>query len=148
MKVILLQDIPGTGKKDQVLQVSDGFARNFLLPKTMAKEATSEVLNSIQKSKAAEAHRETLRKQGAAASAERLRKGVVTVAARAGEGERLYGSVTAQEVADALSAQHGIAIEKRRVELPEAIRALGEYEISVWLYAGVTVPMTLKVVRA
>lgn len=146
MKVILLQDVPGSGKKDQIINVSDGYARNFLLPKKLAREATAEALNSIERAKAAEKHRETQRRQEALNLADKLKKGLITVCARAGENDRLYGSVTSQEVAEALTEQHGVTIDKRKIELPESIRSVGEYTVSVWLYAGVSTEMRLKVV--
>jgi len=144
MKVILLADVKGTGKKEQIVNVSDGFARNFLFPRKLAVEATSTVLNSVERAKAAEDHRENQRRKEAADMAERLRSKEIRMSARAGERGRLYGSITGQEVADALEAQHGAKIDKRKVELSEPIRAVGEYEASVWLYAGITV--TMKVV--
>jgi len=145
MKVILLADVKGTGKKEQILEVSDGYARNFLFPRKLAVEATSTAMNSVQRAKAAEDHRESLRRQEAMDLAEKLRKQVIRLHARAGEKGRLYGSITGQEVADALEAQHGVKVEKRRVELSEAIRSIGEYEASVWLYAGITIPMRVVV---
>ncbi|HML48899.1 MAG TPA: 50S ribosomal protein L9 [Clostridia bacterium] len=145
MKVILLQDVAGSGKKDQIVNVSDGYARNFLFPKKLAREATAEALNAIERAKAAEKHREALRKQEALDLAEKLKKGLITVCARGGEGGRLYGSITAQEIGDALKAQHGVDIDKRKIELPESIRNVGDYTISVWLYAGVSTEMRLKV---
>ncbi|MDR2656280.1 MAG: 50S ribosomal protein L9, partial [Oscillospiraceae bacterium] len=93
----------------------------------------------------AEQHREARRKQDAETLARKLSKGVILVSARAGETDRLYGSVTAQEIAEALNAQYHVSIEKRRVELPEPIRALGEYPVTVWLYAGVEADMIVKV---
>jgi len=146
MKVILLQDIKGTGKKDQIIEVSDGFARNFLFPKKMAMEANRASLNAVEKAKSAEAHREQVRREEAEALAARLKDQVVTVHARAGEGSRLYGSVTAQEVADALAAQYDVKLEKRRVELSDPVRTVGDSEFGVWLYAGVTAKMVLRVV--
>jgi large subunit ribosomal protein L9 len=145
MKVILLQDIKGTGKKDQIIEVSDGFARNYLFPKKLALEASRASLNAVEKSKAAEAHREQLRLQEAEALAARIKGHVISVNARAGEGSRLYGSVTAQEVADALTAQYNVKVEKRRVELPEPVRTVGESEVTVWLAPGVTAKMVLRV---
>ncbi len=145
MKVILLADVKGTGKKEQIVEVSDGYARNFLFPKKLAMEATATAINSVKRAKEAEAHREDLRRKEAMDMAERLRKQVIHLKARAGEKGRLYGSITGQEVADALEKQHGVAIEKRRVELSEPIRSIGEYEASVWLYAGVTIPMRVIV---
>ncbi|MDR1598758.1 MAG: 50S ribosomal protein L9 [Oscillospiraceae bacterium] len=145
MKVIFLEDVPGTGKKDQIAAVSDGYARNFLLPRKLAREATPDALNAIQRAKSAEQHREVKRKQDAEELARKLNKGAIVVAARHGESDRLYGSVTAQEIAEALNAQYHVNIEKRRVELPEPIRALGEYPVTVWLYAGVEANMIVKV---
>ena len=146
MKVILLQDIKGTGKKDQIIEVSDGFARNYLFPKKLAMAASAASLNAVQKAKSAETHREQVRKQEAEALAARLKGQVVSVRARAGEAGRLYGSVTAQEVADALAAQFDVKLEKRRVELYDPVRTVGDCEIGVWLYAGVTAKMVLRVI--
>lgn len=145
MKVILLQDVKGTGKKDQIIEASDGFARNFLFPKKLAVEATPAALNAVNKAKAAEQHREDMRKAEAQELARKLSGRVIRVSARAGEGGRLYGSVTAQEIADALNSQHGVKIEKRRVELPEPIRTASDTEVSVWLYPGITAKMTVKI---
>jgi len=145
MKVILLKDVPGTGKKEQILEVSDGFARNYLLPRKLGMEATASALNSISHAKAAEEHRESLRKQEAMATADKLRKKEIRLVARAGETGRLYGSITGQEVADALLKQHGVKVEKRRIELSDTIRSVGEYEASVWLYAGISTPMKVIV---
>lgn len=145
MKVILLADVKGTGSKEQIVEVSDGYARNFLFPRKLAMEATSTAMNAVQRAKAAEDHRESLRRKEAVETGEKLRNKTINLSARAGEKGRLYGSITGQEVADALEAQHGIKVEKRRVELSEPIRAIGEYEVSVWLYAGITVPMQVHV---
>ncbi len=145
MKVILLQDVKGTGKKDQIIEASDGFARNFLFPKKLAVEATPSALNAVQKAKSAEQHREDVRRAEAQALAGKLAGRVIRVSARCGEGGRLYGSVTAQEIADALAKQHGVKIEKRKIELPEPIRTATDTEVSVWLYAGITAKMTVKI---
>lgn len=145
MKVILLQDIKGTGKKDQVIEVSDGFARNYLFPKKLAAEANASAINAVQKAKSAETYREQMRKEEALALAVKLKGQVIKVSGRAGEAGRLYGSITAQEVADALNAQHQVQVDKRRVDLAEPVRTVGESEVSVWLYAGVTVKMVLQV---
>lgn len=145
MKVILLADVKGTGKKDQIVNVSDGYARNFLLPRKLAREATAEALNSVTRAKAAEEHRENERRKEAAAIAEGLRGKTIKLVARAGEKGRLYGSITGQEIAEALKAQHGVTVDKRKIDLSEAIRATGEYGASVWLYAGISAPMRVIV---
>lgn len=146
MKVILLKDVKGTGAKDQILEVSDGFARNYLLPRKLAREATSEALNAINKAKAAEKHREDVKKADAEVKARELKGKVVVVKAKGGEGGRLYGSITAEAIAEALKAQHGVEIDKRKIELDEPVRTAGQSTFTVRLVAGVTTRMLLNVV--
>jgi large subunit ribosomal protein L9 len=146
VKVILLQDVKGTGKKDQILEVAEGFARNFLLPRKLAREATAEALNSIEKAKDAAQHREDVKKAGAEQKGRELKGKLVTVKAKAGEGGRLYGSITAQEIADALREQQGVDIDRRKIELDEPIRCAGQTSFNVRLSAGVTTRLLLNVV--
>ena len=141
MKVILLKDIKGTGKKDQIIEASDGYARNYLFPKGLAKEANAANLNAIENSKKAQQHREDVEKAEAEATARKLAGKVLRVKASGAEGGRLYGSVTSQELADALEKQYGVKVEKRRIESAN-IRNAGEYKVSVWLYDGITCEMT------
>lgn len=144
MKVILLKDIKGTGKKDQIIEASDGFARNFLFPKGLAREASATNLNAIENAKAAQKHREDVeRAQGGGDPQGAGRKGHKIVA-RGAEGGKLYGSVTAQEIADELFKQYGVKVEKRRIDVAN-IRNAGDFTVSVWLYAGITAEMTAKV---
>ena len=145
MKVILLADVKGTGKKEQIVNVSDGYARNFLLPRKLAREATAEAMNAVSRAKAAEEHREAENKKKAAQVAEGLRGKTIRLTARAGETGRLYGSITGQEVAEALEKQYHVTDDKRKIELSDAIRATGEYGASVWLYAGISAPMRVIV---
>ncbi len=144
MKVILLKDIKGTGKKDQIIEASDGFARNFLIPKGLAREASAANLNAIENAKAAKKHREDIERAEAQAKARQLAGKVIKISARGAEGGRLYGSVTSQEIAAALETQYGVKVEKRRIEVAN-IRNAGDYTVSVWLYAGITAEMTAKV---
>ncbi len=146
MKVILLQDVKGSGKKDQILEVSDGFARNYLFPRKLAREANAEALNAIEKAKSAAQHREDQKKAEAEQKARDLKGKLVVVKAKAGEGGRLYGSVTAQEIADALKEQHAIEIDKRKIELEEPVRTAGQTTFGVRLTAGVATRMLLNVV--
>jgi len=148
MKVILLKDIKGTGKKDQILEVSDGFGRNYLLPRKLAVEATSEALNSIEKSKSAAKHREDVKKNDAETAARDLKGKTVTVKVRAGENGRLYGSITTQEIADALKAQHGVELGKRKIELDEKVTSVGQTTITLKMYAGVSTKMNLVIEAA
>lgn len=144
MKVILLKDIKGTGKKDQIIEASDGFARNFLIPKGLAREASAANLNAIENAKAAKKHREDIERAEAQAKAKQIAGKVIKISARGAEGGRLYGSVTSQEIAAALEAQYGVKVEKRRIDVAN-IRSAGDYTVSVWLYAGITAEMTAKV---
>ena len=144
MKVILLKDIKGTGKKDQIIEASDGYARNFLFPKGLAREANATNLNAIENAKSAQKHRENVER----AKAEEIRKEisgkVIRITARGAEGGKLYGSVTAQEITDALNKQYGVKVEKRKIDVAN-IRNAGDFTVNVWLYAGITAEMTAKV---
>ena len=145
MKVILLCDVKGTGKKDQVLNVSDGYARNFLFPRKWAVEASTGAVKEIERKRAVEEKKEQERKEAAMEKAKALRGKIVVMNAKCGETGRLYGSITSQEIADELEKQHGIIVDKRKIELGEPIRQVGEVPISVWVYAGITTPMVVKV---
>ena len=144
MKVILLKDIKGTGKKDQIIEASDGYARNFLFPKGLAREANAANLNAIENAKSAKKHREDVERANAQEVAAKLAGKVIRISARGAEGGRRYGSVTSQEIADALEKQYGVKVEKRRIEVAN-IRNAGDFTVSVWLYAGITAEMTAKV---
>ena len=144
MKVILLKDIKGTGKKDQIIEASDGFARNFLFPKGLAREASATNLNAIENAKAAQKHREDVERAKAEETRKSLSGKAIKIVARGAEGGRLYGSVTAQEIADELFKQYGVKVEKRRIDVAN-IRNAGDFTVSVWLYAGITAEMTAKV---
>ena len=144
MKVILLKDIKGTGKKDQIIEASDGFARNFLFPMGLAREASATNLNAIENAKAAQKHREDVERAKAEETRKALSGKAIKIVARGAEGGRLYGSVTAQEIADELFKQYGVKVEKRRIDVAN-IRNAGDFTVSVWLYAGITAEMTAKV---
>lgn len=137
MKVVLLQDIKGTGKKDQVLEVSDGYGRNYLLPRKLAKEASQDNLNAIKNQKQAEAHRKEVLRQEAVANAEKINSLSVTLQAKMGKDGRLFGSVGVKEIADALLAQHGIEADKKKIVLDSPIKSLGEYTVEIRLYPSV-----------
>lgn len=145
MKVILLQDIPGSGKKGQILNVSDGYARNFLFPRKLAMEATPRAIADIERRNEIERAKEMARRQEAEDLARQLKDKVINVNAKGGEKGKLYGSVTTQEIAEALSEQHQIQLDKRKIELAEPIRNAGDTQVTVSLYAGVKVQMTVHV---
>ena len=145
MKVVLLKDVKNMGKRDDILTVSDGYARNFLFPQKLAAEATPGTLMEIERKRAAQDAREAELKAEAQAKAELLKNKVITLQVKCGEKGRLYGSVTAAEVADALEKQHGIKADKRKIDIGDPIRETGIREISVWLYSGITTKMKLDV---
>ena len=145
MKVILLQDIPGTGKKNQIVNVSVGYARNFLFPRKWAMEATPNAVREVERRNELQRAKEAARLQEAEELAAQLRDKVICLQAKGGEKGRLYGSVTNQEVAEALKAQHGVEVDKRKIELAEPIRNAGDSVATVSLYAGVKVHMVVRV---
>ena len=130
--------------KDQIIEASDGFARNFLFPKGLAREASATNLNAIENAKAAQKHREDVERAKAEETCKALSGKAIKIVARGAEGGRLYGSVTAQEIADELFKQYGVKVEKRRIDVAN-IRNAGDFTVSVWLYAGITAEMTAKV---
>ena len=145
MKVILLKDIQGTGKKDQILEISDGYARNYLLPRKLAREATAEAVNALEKSKSADKHREEVRRQEAEVRARELKGKVIQIEARGGENGKIYGSVTNEQIAAALKAQHGVEIDKRKLELEEPIKSAGQFFVTLKFVSGITTRMIVNV---
>lgn len=145
MKVILLQDVPGAGKKNQIVSVSDGYARNYLFPRKWAMEATPNAVREVERRNEKERAEEAARVREAEELARKINGKTVEIKAKSGEKGRLYGSVTVQEVADALSAQHKVEVDKRRIDLSEPIRSLGEVQATITLYTGVKAEMTIKI---
>ena len=133
MKVILQQDVKGQGKKGQLVEVSDGYARNFLLPKKLAVAATAENINTMKMQEKARKAQEAAEKAEAEALAKQLEGVMVKIPAKAGEGGRLFGAVTAKEISEALSAQHGLNIAKTKLVLDEPIKACGGYQVKAKL---------------
>lgn len=138
MKVILQQDVKSQGKKGQLIEVSDGYARNFLLPKKLAVPATAENVNTMRQQEKARKAQEAAEKAEAEATAKKLEGLTVKIAAKAGEGGRLFGAVTAKEVSEALSAQHDVNIAKSKLVLDEPIKACGGFRIKAKLGYEVT----------
>lgn len=143
MKVILTQDVKSQGKKGQLVEVSDGYARNFLLPKKLAVPATAENVNTMKQQEKARQAQMAAEKAEAQALAEKLKSIQVKLTAKAGEGGRLFGAVTSKEIAEALSAQHGLNIAKTKLVLDEPIKSCGGYQIKAKL--GYEIMGTVKV---
>ncbi len=148
MKVILLQDVKALGKEGDVVNVSDGYARNLLLPKKMGVEATPKHMNDLKLKKQHEAKEAQELYEAAQALAEKLKDKKVTVKMKAGEGGRTFGSVSTKEIATAAKEQLGLELDKKKMQLPEPIRAFGMTEVSVKLHPKVTGSLTVHVVEA
>ena len=145
MKVILLQDVRGKGKKGQMLDVSDGYARNYMLPRKMAIEATADAVNTMRMNDKATQERIAREKAEAMETAKKLREMTVTVTAKGGGNGRLFGSITNQEIADALKAKTGIALDKRKIVIADAIKNVGTYTVTCKLGYEITAPLTVKI---
>lgn len=147
MKVILQADVKGQGKKGELVEVSEGYARNYLLPRKLAMKATADNLNAMKLKEQAKAAQIAKEKEQAKAYAEKLGGCVVKVSAKGGSGGRLFGSVTSKEIADALKEQHQIDLEKNRIVLDESIKSFGSYEIKAKLGYEINATIHLLVVE-
>ena len=147
MKVILLQDVKGKGKKGQMLEVSDGYARYFMLPKKLAIEATTDAINTMRMNDKATQERIAREKAEALAVAGKLREMTLTVTAKGGGAGRLFGSVTNAEIADAL-AKNGIKLDKRKIVISDPIKNVGTYTVTCKLGYEISAPLTVKIQEA
>ena len=147
MKVILLQDVKGKGKKGQMIEVSDGYARNFMLPRKIAVEATADAVNTMRMNDKATQERIAREKAEAMEISRKLREMTVTVTAKGGGAGRLFGSVTNQEIADAL-AKTGIKLDKRKIVVNETIKNVGTYTVTCKLGYEISAPLTVKIEEA
>ena len=147
MKVILQQDVRGKGKRGQMIEVSDGYARNYMLPRKLAIEATADNVNTMRMNDKALAERQAKERAEAVEISKRLREITVTVACKGGGAGRLFGSVTSQEVADSLKAQTGIEIDRRKIVLTEPIKTVGQFTVKCKLGYEITGDLRLNVVE-
>ena len=138
MKVILQQDVRGQGKKGQMVEVSDGYARNFLLPRKLAVSATADNINTMKQQEKARKAQEAAEKAEAEALSEKLKGLTVKVSAKAGEGGRLFGAVTAKEISEQLKAQHGMELDSKKLVLAEPIKTFGSFEVKAKLGFEIT----------
>ena len=148
MKVILQQDVKGQGKKGQLVEVSDGYGRNFLLPRKLAVEATAENINTMKMQDKAKKAKAAEEKAAAEAAAERLKSCQVKIKAKAGQGGRLFGSITSREISDELKAQHGIDVNKSKIVLSEPIKSFGSFEVKCRLGSEVSGTIYVLVTEA
>ena len=148
MKVILLQDVKGKGKKGQMIEVSDGYARNYMLPRKIAVEATPDAVNTMRMNDKATQERIAREKAEALAVSKQLRELTVTVTAKGGGSGRLFGSITNAEIAEALEKKTGIKLDKRKIVLSETIKNVGTYTVTCKLGYEITAPLTVKIEEA
>lgn len=146
MKVILYKDVPNLGEEDSVVSVSDGYARNYLLPRKLAGPATSSALAAVEKRRAEKEKRLAEKKAEFEELAKKLSSVLISIPADAGEGGRLFGSVTAQDVATAVQQIAQIEVDKKKIELSEPIKVLGEYSVPIKLFQEITATLKVKVV--
>lgn len=145
MKVILLEDVKKLGKKGEVIEVSDGYARNYVLPKKLGVEASGKNMNDLKLQKANKEKVEKENLEAAKLMAEQMEKDQVVVSIKSGEGGRTFGSVSSKEIAQSYKEQCGKEIDKKKIVLPEPIKSLGMYEVSVKLHPNVTGKLKVKV---
>ena len=145
MKVILMQDVKGKGKKGQMIEVSDGYARNYMLPRKIAVEATADAVNTMRMNDKAAAEKAAKERAEAVEISKKLRELTLIVKAKGGGAGRLFGSVTNQEIADALKAQTGITLDKRKIAISDPIKSVGTYTVQCKLGYEITAPLTVKI---
>lgn len=147
MKVLLLQDVKGHGKKGQVVDASDGYAANFLFPKKLACPADAKIMNELKSKEEAKKHKDAQDKLKAQQYAQKFTETIVKIYASSGADGRLYGAVTSKEIADALKEQTGIEVDKRKIVLPDVIKAFGSFTIDVKLYPDVVGKLNVLVAQ-
>ena len=145
MKVILLQDVKGKGKKGQMIEVSDGYARNYMLPRKIAIEATADAVNTMKMNDKATQERIAREKAEALETSKKLREMTLVVKAKGGGAGRLFGSVTNQEIADALAKNAGIKLDKRKIVISDPIKSVGTYTVTCKLGYEINAPLTVKI---
>ena len=146
MKVILLDNIKGVGKKDEIINASDGYARNYLLPKKLAVEANAENMAKLNNKKEAANYRKDVEKQNVEELAKKLKGIMLKIKVKAGENGKIFGGVTSKEISDNLKSQYNFDIDKKKIELKETIKTLGEFNVSIKLFEGVIANLKVEVI--
>jgi large subunit ribosomal protein L9 len=148
VKVILLDDIKGVGKKDQIIEAADGYARNFLFPKKLAVEANKVNISTLDKKRRDEEQKRVREFEAAKEFKEKLESVKIQIPVKTGEGGKLFGSVSNKEIAQALNAQFSLSVDKKKINLPEPIKTLGEKTVEIKLHTDVKAMITLNIVSA
>jgi len=146
MKVILLDNIKGVGKKDEVINASDGYARNYLLPRKLAVEANAENMSKLNNKKDANDYKKDLEKQAAEEVSKKLKGIMLKIKVKAGENGKIFGGVTPKEISENLKNQYHIDIDKKKIDLKEPIKTLGSFEVSIKLYEGIVGTLKVQVI--
>ena len=146
MKVILLNDIKGVGKKDEIINAADGYARNYLLPKKLAIEANTENLTKLNNKKEAASFKKDVEKQKAEELAKKIKGIMLKLKVKAGENGKIFGGITSKEISDNLKSQYGFIIDKKKIDLKETIKTLGEFNVSIKLFEGVNANLKIQVI--
>ena len=146
MKVILKQDIKGVGKKDQIINANDGYARNFLFPKNLAVPADKGNMTNLQSKKTSEEHRKNLEKEAAIETKKKIEGILLKLPVKSGENGKVFGSVTAKEIGESLEKQYQIKVDKKKIDLKESIKNLGMFNIEIKLYDGVIAKLKVNVI--
>lgn len=147
MKVILLEDVKKLGKKGEIVEVSEGYGRNFLLPRKLAKAGTSENINDARQKQAAAKHKAQVASDEAVILASQLKKVELTIPVKVGEGGRVFGAITGKNVSEAAKAQYDIDLDKKKVEIKEPIKALGTYDVLIRVHPTITSTIKIHVVE-
>ncbi len=146
MKVILKEDIKGVGKKDQIVNANDGYARNYLFPKNLAVLADKGNLTNLQSKKTSEEHRKELEREAAKETAKKIEEILLKLPVKSGENGKVFGSITAKEIAENLEKQYKIKVDKKKINLQEPIKNLGTFNIEIKLYDGVNAKLKVNVI--
>ena len=146
MKVILLNDIKGVGKKDEIINAADGYVRNYLLPKKLAIEANTENLTKLNNKKEAASFKKDVEKQKAEELAKKIKGIMLKLKVKAGENGKIFGGITSKEISDNLKSQYGFIIDKKKIDLKETIKSLGEFNVSIKLFEGVNANLKIQVI--
>ena len=147
MKVILLQDIKGVGKKDEIINASDGHAKNYLFPKKLAVPADKEHMSKLEAKKSSENHKKELEKEAANKNKEKISKITLKIATKCGENGKIFGSITSKEIAENLKKQYQIEVDKKKVQLSEPIKILGTTNVDIKLFEGIIATLKVMVVE-
>ena len=147
MKVILLQDIKGVGKKDEIINASDGHAKNYLFPKKLAVPADKEHMSKLEAKKSSENHKKELEKEAAKKNKEKIAKITLKIATKCGENGKIFGSITSKEIAENLKKQYQIEVDKKKVQLNEPIKILGTTNVDIKLFEGIIATLKVMVVE-